>query len=360
VAAVILSRPDSDQEAGVAGCPTLADYAAASAQPSPPDGKAPGVTFPPVAPTATMTTGMVQPGEWAVIANEDGPGLQMRVRDVRDCGRLPDMRSYRDEGSIYLATVDARVLRDDTGLTWFGVRGIVELSIGEGPEALAHGFGVPGVDTRNRLKVPAGFEASSTVILDLPVSDKLVTLNHPGENTQTLPGLTPTAPDYPRVRWVLQDGDPTGYVRDRFVEPKPDATPTIGEVEPGQDVAMFTEAGAGLIQLTHIDEVTAYPGLAPAPGNVFVEVLVTVKDLGKSLVSLRGWRAVDGEGYELPIIHDEYGAEQRQGMLSNLIREVEESRDAWIIIEAPATGPVRLEYAHEDILGAKFWIQLRD
>ena len=360
VAAVILSRPNIKQEAGIPGCPTLADYAAASAQPSPPEGEAPGVSFPPVAPTATMTTGTLKPGDWAVIANAEGPGLQLPVRDVRACGRLPDIRSENEGGSIYLATVDARVLRDNTGLDWLGVRGFVGLSIGEGPGAIVHGFGVPGVDTQTRLTVPEGFSASSIVILDVPATDKRVTLEHPTENTHTLPGLTPTAPDWPRARWVVRDGDPIGDTFTRPVEPNPDATPTTGEVRAGNDVAMVTEAGAGLIRLTTIDEVPAYPGLTPAPGHVFVEVLVRVQDLGRSLVSLRGWRAVDAEGRELPIIHDEYGADQRPGMLSNLIREVEESRDAWIVIEAPATGPVRLEYHHEDIPDAMFWIQLRD
>jgi hypothetical protein len=228
---------------------------------------------------------------------------------------------------------------------------------------VGHAFGVPGVDNRTNLRVPQGFASSSTVILDIPMTDKLVTLDHPGFNTNTLPGLELTSLDSPRARWVLQEGDPTGRIRFRvedLVEPDPDATPTTGEVHAGEDVAMVTSAGAGLIQLTRIDEVPAYPGLAPAPGSVFVEVLVSVKDMGNSLVKLRGWHAVDGEGRELPIIHDAYGADQRQGMLSNLIREVEESRDAWIVIEAPATGPVRLEYEHEGILGAKFWIQLRD
>ena len=364
VAAVILSRPDADQEAGVPGCPTLADYAAASAQPSAVLGQAPDVSFPPVAPTATMTTGFLKPGDWAVIANANGPGLQIRVRDLRDCGRLPDRVSMVKDGSIHLVTVDARFLSDQLGTSWLGARDLVEMTIGEDQAwpALFIG-GVPGVDHRTSLRIPEGFASSSTVVFDIPATDKLVTLDQPGINTTTLPGLELTSLDSPRARWVLQDGDPTGRIPIRtseLLEPHPDATPTIGEVQPDEDVAMVTVSGAGLIRLTRISEVPAYPGLAPAPGNVFVEVFVSLQDHGKSRVRLRGWHAFDAEGRELPIIHDDYGADQRPGILNNLIREVEESRDAWIVIEAPATGPVRLEYHHEDILGAMFWIQLRD
>lgn len=224
-----------------------------------------------------------------------------------------------------------------------------------------HGFGVPGVNNSTRLTVPEEYAGSSTIILDVPVSDLRVTLEHPTENTQTLPGLVPTALDWPRVRWLVRDGVPTGGrgTDPRWLDPVPDATPTTGEVHLGQDVAMITEAGAGLIQLTNVDEVPAYPGLEPEPGHVFVEVLVRVRDLGKSLLSLARWRAVGADGQELAIIHDAYGAEQRRGVLSNMISETE-SRDAWFVIEAPASGAVRLEYRHEDLLDQMFWIQLRD
>lgn len=358
-AAVILSRPDIQQEAGVPGCPTLADYAAASAQPSPPEGRAPDVSFPPVAPTATMTTGLLQPGEWAVIANAEGPGLQLRVRDVRDCGRLPDIRSYHEGGTLLLATVDARVLRDNTGLDWLGVRGFVEVSIGDGPEgALVHGFGVPGVNNHTRLTVPEGYADSSTVILDLPVTDKRVTLDHPSENTHTLPGLTPSAPDWPRVRWVVRDGDPTAGAFVPRTFPSPGPTPTIGEVETGVDVTFVSSEGSGVARFSEVDEVTAYPGLLPAAGNVFVEVQVRVLSLDVRVMQPRNLRAVGADGLELPIVQDAYAADQRPGV-PRLLQETG-SGDAWIVIEAPSSGPVRLEYHHHGNSDELFWIQLRD
>lgn len=357
VTALILASPDAD-DAGVPGCPTLADYATASTQPSPPEGEAPGVTFPPVAPTATMTTGTLQPGEWAVIANAEGPGLQLRVRDVRECGRLPDVRSGYEGGSLHLATVDARVLRDNSGLDWLGVRGFVGLSIAERPGALVPGFGVPGVDHGSRLTVPEGFAASSTVILDVPVTDKRLTLEHPTESTHTLPGLTPTAPDWPRVRWVVREGVPTG---DDFVPrtfPSPGPTPTIGEIQTGVDVTFTSSDGSGVARFSEVDQVTGYPGLRPAPGNVFVEVAVHVLSLDVRVMMPRYLRAVGADGRELPILQDAYGSDQRRGVLS-LLQETG-SDDAWIVIEAPSSGPVRLEYHHHGPDDQSFWIQLRD
>ncbi len=82
-------RAVPEEAAAIEGCPTLADYAAASAVPLPSLGEAPGVTFPPVAPDASATTGLLRPGTWAVIADDKGPLAQVRVRDVRECGRLP-------------------------------------------------------------------------------------------------------------------------------------------------------------------------------------------------------------------------------------------------------------------------------
>ncbi len=358
VAALILARPD-DQDAAVPGCPTLADYAAASAQPSPPEGRAPEVSFPPVAPTATMTTGILQPGDWAVIANAQGPGLQLRVRDVRECGRLPDVRSHYEGGSIYLASVDARVLRDNTGLDWLGVRGFVEPSIGEGSRGgLVHGFGVPGVDNRTRLTVPEGWAASSAVILDVPVTDKRVTLDHPSENTNTLPGLTPTVPDWPRVRWVVRDGNPTGDDFSPRAFPSPGATPTTGEIQAGAEVTFIASDGSGVARFSEIAEVAGYPGLLPSAGNVFVEVKMRVLSSDVRVMQPRNLRAVGADGRELPILHDAYAADHRPGVLS-LLQETG-SDDAWIVIEAPSSGPVRLEYHHHGNSDELFWIQLRD
>jgi hypothetical protein len=343
------------------GCPTLADYAAASARPTPVEGTAPGVTFPLVAPTATMTTGHLRPGDWAVIANAEGPGLQIRVRDVRECGRLPDLRSNLPDGSLYLATVDVRVLRDDTGLAWLGVRSLLGGGVGATPGVIQSvlGFDVPGVDDRTNLRPPEGFAVTSTLILDVPRTDKRITVDHPTENTSTLPGLEPTQPDWPRVQWIIRDGDPTGgqYVPEPLAVPG--ATATTGEVVLGQDITVVTRVETGVLRFRGLDSVVAYPGLLPAPGHVFIEVLVEVLDRGKFDTRWNDWHAVGPDGAELTIVHEPYGTNLRPAVLPGLISE-EAGNGGWIVVEAPERGPVRLEYREYGSADALFWLPLRD
>jgi hypothetical protein len=361
IAAAILASPEDQDDAGVPGCPTLADYAAASAQPSPVLGQAPEVSFPPVAPSATMTTGLLEPGDWAVISNADGPGLQIRVRDVRACGRLPDLRSSNPGGSIYLATVDVRFVRD-TGTGWLGVQSLLEGAVGgrPGPTHVSGGLrGIPGVDSRTWANPWEGFAVSGTYILDVPRTDAQIAVDHPTPNTENLPGVEVNDFDSPRARWVLREGGITGdgSSREPFAVPGP--TPTTGQVQPDQDVTFRALGGMGVLRLSEIDEVAAYPGLRPAAGNVFVEVLMTVRDLTGPLVEPKDLHALDESGDELPILQDALDADRRVGVLPNLLNEAG-SDAAWIVVEAPATGPVRLEYRHDGNADQTFWIQLRD
>jgi len=354
-------RPEDQDEAGVPGCPTLADYASASAQPSPVLGQAPEVSFPSVAPSATMTTGLLQPGDWAVISNADGPGLQIRVRDVRACGRLPDLRSSNPGGSIYLATVDVRFVRD-TGMGWLGVQSLLEGAVGgrQGPTHVSGGLrGIPGVDSRTWANPWEGFAVSGTLILDVPRTDEQIAVDHPTPNTTNLPGVEVNDFDSPRARWVLRDGALAGDGPSREPFAVPEATPTTGEVLPGQDVTFRASGGTGVLRLGEIDEVAAYPGLQPAPGNVFVEVLMTVRHLTGPIVDARDLRALDEAGHELPILQDALDADRRVGVLPNLLSEAG-SDVAWIVVEAPANGAIRLEYRHDGNADETFWIQLRD
>jgi hypothetical protein len=355
--ALLVGRPRES----TAGCPTLADYAAASAQPTPAEGTAPGVTFPPVAPTATMTTGVLQPGDWAVIANADGPGLQIRVRDVRECGRLPNLRSSFPGGSLYIAKVDARVLRDDTGLVWIGMRSLFEGTVGStiGEARKVYGFDVPGVNDQAHVGTLGGFADSSILIVDVPPTDKLVTVDHPTENTVTLDGLAPTQPEWPRVRWMIRDGDPNGGLDPPSPPATPGATATTGEVALDDPITVVMPSGPGVLRLSGLDTVPAYPGLRPAPGHVFIEVLVQVIDAGRLDTRWRDWHAVGPDGQEFVIVHDAEGTDPRPGMLQGLLNDVP-APDGWLVVEAPASGPVRLEYREYGSADAVFWLQLRD
>jgi hypothetical protein len=123
-------------------------------------------------------------------------------------------------------------------------------------------------------------------------------------------------------------------------------------------VTFISSDGSGVARFSEIGEVAGYPGLLPASGNVFVEVQMRVLSLDVRVMLPRNLRAVGADGRELPILQDAYAADQRPGVLP-LLQETG-SDDAWIVIEAPASGPVRLEYRHHGNTDAMFWIQLRD
>jgi hypothetical protein len=200
---------------------------------------------------------------------------------------------------------------------------------------------------------------SETYILDVPRTDEQIAVDHPTPNTTNLPGLEVNDFDSPRARWVLREGALAGDEPSREPFAVPGATPTTGQVVPGQDVTFTAAEGTGVLRLGEIDEVEAYPGLQPAPGNVFVEVLMTVRHLTGPLVDPRDLHALDGEGRELPILQDALDADRRVGVLPNLLNEAG-SDAAWIVVEAPASGPIRLEYRHDNNADQTFWIQLRD
>ena len=148
--ALVFSGAARPNDLSAARCPTLEDYAAASNAPSPAQGTAPDVSFPAVAPEATQTTGMLQPGDWAVIADADGPGVQIRVRDVHECARLPDVRSGHPGGHLILATVDIRSLRPKAMISfmgpgsWVGM-GLAGQDLGDPGRIGVPGGGIPGV-----------------------------------------------------------------------------------------------------------------------------------------------------------------------------------------------------------------------
>jgi len=72
--------------------------------------------FPSVAPDAASTSGTLQPGQAAVVSDDQGPALLVRVRDVRQLTAVPGL-SPASDGDVFLdATVDVDVLRDVSAL----------------------------------------------------------------------------------------------------------------------------------------------------------------------------------------------------------------------------------------------------
>jgi hypothetical protein len=336
-----------------AGCPTLEDYAAASPVPGNTDppvrhGFAPDVSFPPVAPDAPATHGFLQPGSWAVLRDEKGPYLQIRLRDVRDCGRLPTVRSeLYDEGTIFVATVDQQALRADRQLTWTGPN---DLFLPGNPEAMYRGTGrvrgVPGTDHETLIGYPrVGYASSSTLVLDAPAT---------GSATAVFNYLESGVPTVPTLGWILREGAP-GPTPGPGSFPVPGASATTG-LTPADEAAtvILDEQGlAGTITVGRIDEVPGYPGYQPPAGMVAIEAFVQsgfwpvgvipAIDNGTGSPTGTRWVATDTTGQTLANLGDDPGvmSGDRSGM-PQFQMVPSEFPFGWLVIEAPATGPIRL------------------
>ncbi len=340
---------------GIAGCPTLADYAAASAAPTPGQelGTAPDVSFPPVAPDATPTTGRLQPGEWAVISDAAGPGIQMRIRDVRECGRLPDYRSQYPGGSLTLMTEDIRSLREGALPYWIDPgdylgMGLAGVEYGQG--TLEHFFGVPGFDIRTSLRPAADFEYSGAVVFDVPPTDAMVTADHPRFGGLSV-GQEDVQQTTPTVSWILRPGRETGGATFSDAHRRtPGTTPSTGELPLGTYATIADPAGNVDLTITDVAQVAAYPGLMPKPGHVFLEARLDVPatvDLTPATGDV-SWHAVDADGRELAFLTRTDPNVGPPGVL-NLTGPMLKSGDywwtwkGWLIVEAPSSGLVRLE-----------------
>jgi len=351
--ALVLSGVTKPAPVG-ATCLTLADYAAASARPTPVDGTAPDVSFPPVGPEATATTGMLQPGDWAVVADADGPGIEIRIRDVRSCDRLPDVRSAYRGGSFILATVDIRSLRPKAMTSflgpneWIGM-GLAGLDLGPTNRIGVPGGGIPGVDTASRGERPDGFEHSSLMIFDVPATDAMVTADFPTREGQALHGLhAPIERDpnqQPTVRWLLRSGRETGGYSSTLFLPQTDAMPSNGDLSPGTVATVTSPAGNTALMLTDVDQVDRYPTLEPSAGHVFLEARFVMSPASVDATIENRWRIVDSAGRELALVTPEQTGEAGDGVLRQLAPAtfVDAPISDWLVIEAPPTGLVRAE-----------------
>ncbi len=321
--------------------------------PLPSLGEAPGVTFPPVAADASATTGLLQPGTWAVIADDKGPLAQLRLRDVRECGRLPDVRSAWVGGKLIVATADVRILRDEPGLAWLpgdmfyvGLGGYDAGQSLSGPTTAGLSgllLGLPGNDSTSQLTVPVGFSQSRPVVADMPPGDLQVVV---------YPAFTDdahTRVDPAKVRWLLHPGPESGLVT--FAPwPSPGATETTGEVALG-DYATIKDAGGDVaLTVTDVEQVDGYPGLMPSPGHVFVEsrIFLPATAYDPSTRVLGTWRALDDAGRELPIVTDADPTTTDRGIPVNIgSATLQNFPDSLLVVEAPPAGLIRLELTRD-------------
>ena len=97
-----------------------------------------------------------------------------------------------------------------------------------------------------------------------------------------------------------------------------------------------------------VASVPAYPGLTPSPGHEFVEVRVAFPwptDPGHDYRGdgTREWRAVGSDGETLPFVPA--SAAELGGIITPLMPDyVDRGTLDWLVIEAPALGPLTLEF----------------
>jgi hypothetical protein len=321
-------------------CAELADYPATGT----PTGEAPIDSFPEVGPTATPSTGELQPGEVAVLGDVDGPGALLRVSRPRICDRYPTARPELAGAMFAVVKVEMTALRDGFMAPW-----IVDdrLWVYRAGDARATGqrsgaFGVPGGRPRSSLRAPAGFRTAGDVIFEVPggpAVDLFVQLRPPDSDPTQPPivawsiGRRPDRPTFEEADGALATWfDPTG---------RPATTGRIGI----GDIGVVDGDPRYGVTVTRPGEVEAYPGIVPARGR-FVEVYISygiaVADQDRwPTVSPTDWRPVDGRGDELAILK-EYADGDLPPLLSP--RFMEGSGGGWLVIDAPPDGPVILQY----------------
>jgi hypothetical protein len=343
VAAVVLSSRGPDEaDPAIAGCPTLADYAAASADPDPTP--QPRASFPPVAPNASATTGMLEPGTWAVLADENGPTHQFRLRDVHLCARLPDLRPSQPGGDLVLATVDVRILRGRPG--WLGFESMLTMGLrGEpangNPPVLT--FGVPGVVRQTSLSAGEGFARSSLVIFDVPPTRASVSAH--------LVDAFDGAPLEPAIGWRLRAGD-EGPDPEPSAIPVPGASATTGEISVGSIATVLVPGTPtrGAVTIAEVAEVSAYPKRVPPAGSRYLEARVVAYFWdGEPMTSIPNpsservaWAVTDERGERLRVLGDDPAVASNGQSLWPLAPSTPIYGPAWLVIEAPASGPIRL------------------
>lgn len=120
---------------------------------------------------------------------------------------------------------------------------------------------------------------------------------------------------------------------------------TTGELAPDTYATIKDPAGDLVLTLTDVAQVPAYPGRRPSPGNVFVEARIFAPVSAQSGDVVGTWRAVDGDGRELPILSNVDPTVFDRGVLQVLYPTTlgNGPSNGWLVVEAPRVGLVRLE-----------------
>jgi hypothetical protein len=205
-------------------------------------------------------------------------------------------------------------------------------------------FGIPGVDRRTSGPgLPSGFSNSSLVVFDVPATDLQV-----GAFPKSLSFSQPDQVVPSGVGWILRPGRSGEFSVD---DPTPGGTPTTGELAPGDPATIKTPEGDLIIGIDDVDQVSAYPGLEPSSGSVFVEARLTMTDTGAgSGTGVSHWRALDGDGRELRILPATDPASPQPGVLGLLAPTTlpDILFQGWLVVEAPPSGLIRLELTRND------------
>ena len=341
-----------------AGCPTLEDYALASLQPS--EEPAPP-SFDPVAPAATPSTGLLQPGETGVVPAPDGsPGALVRVSNVRFCDRLPDVRpdlyprgTNPFESTLLLADVEILALRPgaiDQGFIPGSSTVVANYRGPNGQLAPVLVFGMPGGNRTTSLQTGPGFEYRGTIAWEVPADEGLVTVD---VRRADEPNPSPAWAHVTQFAYLAREG-PTGLpAPDSVPTSDPAATPTTGIARLGAPVILGADGGTMPVVVDGIDEVPRYPGVAPAAaGGVFLEVRLLFGPGGGTLAfDPAEWVIVGPSGAPLARLElQEPGTVPRgwptflRSLVSGSIPPSRAWSPLYLVVEAPPAGRVTLEY----------------
>jgi hypothetical protein len=332
------------------GCPTLADYRAAAAAPTPLPG---GPVFPLVTADTRVTVGVLTPGEVGVMAAPDGsPGALFRISNPRFCDRLPDDRPETylpgvlpGEFRLLLADVEFTVVKSGTisegfvpGTTtvWAKWRQTVAL-----PDPYPYRF--PGSNSLTNLNTSAGYSYRGTMSWGVEGAGR-------GGRLTIQVGLH----DVASFEYLIQDGSPDRPPRRPAETIAPGASPSTGALGLDRWATVSADGAVIPVFVGGVAVVDGYPQVMPStPGDKFIEVFTEfgLPDAPYT-IDQHDWVLVGPDGRVLSPLKDP-GAPDNQ-LLPGFAVPWSEPRPVtppeaftfpmFVVAEVPATGRITLEY----------------